>query len=178
MNINQILEEIMQKNSIYDEIINNLITPRFDLKPELISEIAISFLENKEKIEEIYQQGYFKYYFINVVKNQVHSNTSPFHKNVRIQDYEYNDNTTVLDDNRDIENKILFEQKLELINKVYKDLKKNWFQSEMFHQYYILNKTYRQIENEFGVDHILVFHTIKKLKTRIKKEVDKYKKNL
>ena len=65
MKINDILIEITKRGSIYDDIMNNLLTPRIDLKPELISEISISFLENKEKIEKVYEMGYFKYYFIN-----------------------------------------------------------------------------------------------------------------
>ena len=69
MKINDILIEITKRGSIYDDIMNNLLTPRIDLKPELISEISISFLENKEKIEKVYEMGYFKYYFINVIKN-------------------------------------------------------------------------------------------------------------
>ena len=50
--VEQILKEIAQKGSIYDEIINNIIQPRFDLKPELISELAISFLENRTKVQQ------------------------------------------------------------------------------------------------------------------------------
>jgi hypothetical protein len=67
MKINNILIEITKKGSIYDEIMNNLLSPRFELKPELISEISLSFLENREKIEKVYEMGYFKYYFINTV---------------------------------------------------------------------------------------------------------------
>ena len=89
MTINQILVEITRKGSIFDEIMNNVLNPRVDLKPQLISEIAISYLENAEKIEKVYSDGYFKYYFINTIRNQVHSSTSPFHKNNRINQYNY-----------------------------------------------------------------------------------------
>jgi hypothetical protein len=166
--VNQLLIEIATPNTIYDEIINNLIAPRYDLKPELISEIAISFLENREKIDEVYKQGYFKYYFINTVKNQIHSNTSTFHKNVRIKDYEYIDEITLLEDYSDIDHKIVFEEKLELIQKIYGKIKKNWFQATIWEEYFINNKTYRQIEQDWGIDHCLAFHTVKKMKKLIK----------
>ena len=55
MTINQILVEITRKGSIFDEIMNNVLNPRVDLKPQLISEIAISYLENAEKIEKVYK---------------------------------------------------------------------------------------------------------------------------
>jgi hypothetical protein len=175
--VNRLLIEIATPNSIYDEIINNIISPRYDLKPELISEIAISFLENKEKIDEVYRQGYFKYYFINTVKNQVHSNTSSFHKNVRVKDYEFMDEITLMDDDSDINDKIIFEEKLDTLNKIYKGIKKDWFQATIWDEYFVNNKTYRQIETDWGIDHCLAFHTVKKMKKKIKIELDKLNKN-
>jgi len=171
MKINDILIEITTRGSIYDDIMNNLLTPRIDLKPELISEISISFLENKEKIEKVYEMGYFKYYFINVIKNQVHSSTSPFHKNVRIKDYDYIQNYVDMADDTDIQEKILFEERLNLVNDIYKNTKKTWFEDKMWEEYFINGKTYRQIEAEYGLDHCLVFHNVKKVKEKIKKQL-------
>jgi hypothetical protein len=82
--INKILTEIATPGSIYDEIIENILQPRLHLKPELISELAISFLENKIKVEEVINKGYFLYYFIRAVSNNVKSNTSPFYKNILV----------------------------------------------------------------------------------------------
>jgi len=169
--INNILIEITTKGSIYDEIIDNLITPRFDLKPELISEIAISFLENKVKVEEAYKKNYFKYYFINTVKNQVHSNTSSFHKNIRIKDNEYFENYMNIEDNVTINDKIEFEERLTKIERLYKETKKSWFENQMFEEYFIKDKTYREIEKEYGIDHVSVFHHVRNLKTRIQKKI-------
>lgn len=173
--VNKLLIEIATPNSIYDEIMNNILAPRYDLKAELISEISISFLENKEKIEDVYRQGYFKYYFINTCRNQVHSNTSSFHKNVRIQEYEFYDNITIMDDDQDINHKIIFEEKLELIDRIYKQISKNWFTATLWTEYFVNNKTYRQIEIDWGIDHVLAFHEIKKMKNKIKNELDKNK---
>jgi hypothetical protein len=171
MEINNILIEITTRGSIYDEIINNLITPRFDLKPELISEISLSFLENKDKIEDIYIRGYFKYYFINTVKNQIHSNTSSFHKNIRIQDYQTYEDYMEVEDDTDIEDKIEFEERLELIENIYKNTKKSWFEDKLWEEYFINDKTYREIEKEYGIDHVLVWHYVKKMKEKIQKQV-------
>jgi hypothetical protein len=171
MTINQILVEITRKGSIFDEIMDNVLNPRIDLKPQLISEIAISYLENAEKIEKVYRDGYFKYYFINTIRNQVHSSTSPFHKNNRINQYNYIGEIMDMIDDDDIETKIEFEEKLNKINKLYKDTSKTWFEDKMWEEYYINGKTYRQIEAEYGLDHCLVFHNVKKVKEKIKKQL-------
>jgi hypothetical protein len=169
--INDILIEIARKGSIYDEIIDNIITPRFDLKPELISEIAISFLENRVKVEEAYEKNYFKYYFINTVRNQIHSNTSSFHKNIRIQDNEYFESYGYLEDETTIDDKIEFEERLDIVNDMYKNTKKSWFEATLWDEYFIKNKTYREIGNEYGINHCLIFHNVKKIKEKIKQKV-------
>jgi hypothetical protein len=172
MTINNILKEITTSGSIYDEILSNVLYPRLELKPELISELSLSFLENKEKIEEVYEKGYFKYYFINACRNQVHSSTSPFHKNIRIQDYDFLTERVDIFDETDIEDKILFEEKLDTITSTYKIIKKTWFEDKMWEEYFINDKTYRQIEKEYGLDHTLVWHNVKKVKDKI---IDKIK---
>lgn len=177
MDINTILIEITTPGSLYDEIMDNIITPRYDLKPELISELSISFLENSKKIETIYKDGFFKYYFINACRNQIHSSTSPFHKNNRIMDFEYIDNANTQYDDDDIELKKEFEYKLDLIHKTYKQIKKSWFENAMFEEYFIKNKTYRQIEAEYGLDHSLVWLNVKKVKDRLIEEIKKKQLN-
>lgn len=172
IDIDKILNEICKKGSIYDEIMSNVLNPRLDLKPELISELALSFLENKEKIVDVYEKGYFKYYFINACRNQVHSSTSSFHKNIRIKDYEYIDNYIGLLDEDDIDQKIEFEKRLETIQETYKGVKKSWFEDKMFDEYFGKNKTYREIEREYGLDHSLVWVNVKKVKDRL---IDKLK---
>lgn len=169
--INDILKQITTPGSIYDEIIDNIIQPRFDLKPELISEIAISFLENRVKVEEAYEKNYFKYYFINTVKNQIHSKTSSFHKNVRIKDNEYFENYGNIQDDTTIEEKIEFEERLDLINDLYKKTKKSWFEATLWDEYFIKNKTYREIGTEYSINHCLVFHNVDKLKKEIRKKL-------
>lgn len=167
--IERILEEIAQKGSIYDEIINNIIQPRFDLKPELISELAISFLENKQKVQQAIDNNYFLYYFIRSCKNQVHSKTSGFHKNTRIKDYTQEFNFDIVDEN-DIELKKEKEEKYIAIDKIYTTIPKTYFQEWLFHEYYTFNKTYRQIAKENDISHTLVFHEVTKIKKIIQEK--------
>jgi hypothetical protein len=166
--IEQTLEEIAKKGSIYDEIINNIIQPNFHLKPELISELAISFLQNREKVQHALDNNYFVYYFVRTVKNQVHSNTSGFHKNTRIKEYKQDFNYEIIDQD-DIELKKEKEQKYIAIDKIYVQIPKTYFQEWLFHEYFTFNKTFRQIAKENEISHTLVFHEV----TKIKKEIHK-----
>lgn len=167
--IHQILEEIATPNSIYDEIIENILRPNLHLKPELISELAISFLENQTKVDEVIKQGYFLYYFIRAVKNNVHSNTSPFYKNNVIRDHIYLDNIEIIDED-DIQLKLEKEEKYQLIDKIYTRIPKTYFQEFLWHEYYTKGKTYREIANENGnnFSYCLVFHEVKKIKDQLK----------
>lgn len=167
--IHQILEEIATPNSIYDEIIENILRPNLHLKPELISELAISFLENKTKVNEVIKQGYFLYYFIRAVKNNVHSNTSPFYKNNIVRDHFLYENIEIIDED-DIETKLEKEEKYQLIDKIYTKIPKTYFQEFLWHEYYTKGKTYREIANENGntFSHCLVFHEVKKIKDQLK----------
>ena len=58
-----------------------------------------------------------------------------------------------------------------IINDIYKNTKKTWFEDKMWEEYFINGKTYRQIEAEYGLDHCLVFHNVKKIKEKIKNKI-------
>lgn len=170
--LDNILKEISSKGTIYDEIINNIIQPNFHLKPELISEIALSFLENREKIESVIEQGYFVYYFIRTVKNQIHSKTSGFYKNTRIKEHIPIENIHFIDES-DLEQKKQVEELYQLIDKSYTKIPKTYFQEYLWHEYYTLNKTHRQIGMENDISHCLSFHEIKKIKEKLIEEIKK-----
>jgi hypothetical protein len=147
---------------------DNIIKPNYHLKPELISELAISFLENRNRVEQVIKQGYFLYYFIRACKNQVHSNTSPFHKNNRLQENIYYDNMEFVDDS-DIELIEEMEEKFKRIDKAYVKIPKTHFQDILWGEYFTKGKTLREIGKEYEISHCLVFHEIKKIKEQMKK---------
>jgi hypothetical protein len=165
--IRQLLQEIAKPGSLYDEIISNIIQPNFHLKNELISELAISFLENEKKVNEVIDKGYFNYYFIRACINQIKSNTSPFHKNNRIKDFTFIENIEILDDT-DIELKQSKEEKYIRIDRAYVKIPKTYFQEYLFQEYFTKNKTFRQIAKENDISHCLVFHEVTKVKNQLK----------
>jgi DNA-directed RNA polymerase specialized sigma subunit len=175
--INNILTQICQKGSIYDQVIDNIITPNFHQKDELISELAIQFHSQEKNIIKAIDGGYFKYLFIRIIKNQVHSSTSPFHKNCRVQSnnaFDISESFIELeDDDFELNDKMLKEEQRNALEQAIKSIKTTWFEMEMFNLYYKQNKTYRQIEEEYNIDHVLVFLTVKAVKERIKKQIKK-----
>lgn len=180
--LNDKLKEIMQSDSIYQEIIDNVLNNK-NLKSELISEITLYMLENKEKVELVIKEGYFKYWFIRTVTNQVKSSTSPFYRNNVMklgiesgsEGIEYLSDY-LMDDNDSIQQKIDIEEKIERINKERDEIKCNWFDREMFTLYYDKGYTYRQIEKEFNIDHVLAFHSVTKLRKELKNRIKNDKK--
>jgi len=169
--IENTLELIASAGTTYDEIINTIIQPNFHLKPELISELAISFLQNREKVQHALDNNYFLYYFVRTVKNQIHSNTSGFHKNTRIKDYTQEFNYEIVDDT-DIEIKKEKEKKYIAIDKIYTTIPKTYFQEWLWHEYFTFNKTFRQIAKENEISHTLVFHEVTKIKKEIQRKFD------
>ena len=172
INIDEILTEIANPNGIYSEIMDNILCPRHcELKSELISEIAISYLDKPKKIEKIWRDGYGKYYFIRTVINNVRSNTSPFYKNCIKTDYELIEgyDFDIIDDSEDIiKYKEEKEDKINQIDKAYKSIKRDWFKSTVWEEYYIKGKTFRKIEEEWKIDHCLAFHTVNNMRNEIK----------
>ena len=169
--IEHTLELIASAGTIYDEIINNIIQPNFHLKNELISELAVSFLTNRVKVQQALDNNYFLYYFIRACKSQVHSNTSGFHKNTRIKDYTQEFSYEIVDET-DIELKQEKEKKYIAIDKIYTTIPKTYFQEWLWHEYFTFNKTFRQIAKENEISHTLVFHEVTKIKKEIQKRFD------
>jgi hypothetical protein len=169
--IEKTLELIASAGTIYDEIINNIIQPNFHLKNELISELAVSFLTNRVKVQQALDNNYFLYYFIRACKSQVHSNTSGFNKNTRIKDYTQEFNYEIVDDT-DIEIKKEKEKKYIAIDKIYTTIPKTYFQEWLWHEYFTFNKTFRQIAKENEISHTLVFHEVTKIKKEIQRKFD------
>jgi hypothetical protein len=177
--INKILSEIAQPGNIYSEIMDNMLYPNLELKNELISELAISFHKNKKKVVKSYEEGWFKYLFISAVKNQIHSKSSPFHLNVRqrISDkfgtYDFNLDMVEIEDVSTIGDKKIKEDMMQFIYLARENVKMTWFESEMVRLYYDENMTFRAIEKLYGIDHCVVFKTIKDFKKKMSEELTK-----
>jgi len=81
------------------------------------------------------------------------------------------DNYDSFDDTHDLRKKMLVEERCEVIDKALKEVKVTFFEAELFKMYYYKNYTYRQIEKECNVDHVLAYITVKKVVSKIKKQI-------
>jgi DNA-directed RNA polymerase specialized sigma subunit len=167
--LNEFLESLFDKNGEYYQIMLN-ITQNEEIIPELVSEISISYLENRENIENVIKQGYIKYFFIRTILNQLKSNTSPFHKNCRIKDNIYSLELSIVDENT-IEEKELKELQFLQIDYAYSRVSKTYFQDFIFQEYFTKQKTFRQIAEEMGISHSLVFVNLKKILGDMRKKI-------
>lgn len=167
--LNSFLESLLDKDGEYYQIMLN-ITQNEDLIPPLVSEISLSYLENKEKIENIILQGYIKYFFIRTVLNQIKSNTSPFHKNNRTTKDEFPDFISI-EDTDEIEDKEDIELKYLQIDYAYTRVTKSYFQEYIFNEYFYKEKTYREIAEEMDISHSLVFVNLKKILEEMRKKI-------
>lgn len=173
MEINKLLNEICKNGSVYDEVMMTIIAPNYNLKPALISEISVYILENKKKIREICDRGEFKYYFIRMCQNQIHSNTSPFHKNNRIVNtYENIDSIDVIDED-DLEYKQEKENQFQQIKKARKQAGLTWYEEQIATEYFDENKSLRKIEKIYNIDHCSIYNTVNDIKTKINKQINK-----
>lgn len=172
-----ILKFIASGGSVYDQIIDTIIAPNYHYKEELISELAISFLGNKKSVDKALKGGYFNYYFIRTVKNQVHSSTSPFHFNVRQTSNQGLEASWLADeledDQEDLQYKMMIEEQQDILDQVLDEIKVTYFEGEMFRMYYKDGLSFRKIEKLTGTDHVTVHSTVSNIRNRICEHLEK-----
>jgi RNA polymerase sigma factor (sigma-70 family) len=170
MDIDRFFSELMKGGTEWNDIIISIV-PDNKRRSALISEIAISWLERKEDINErLKDLVAFKYYFIRTILNQVKSNTSPLYKNaIRTHGDKTDFSIIDIEDDSTIEEKIEFEEQLEWIEETLLKLKIGWFSAEMFRLYYKEGWTYREIEAEYGINHLTAWVEVKKVKDKLMK---------
>ncbi len=175
--VDEFLITICDEKSSYYEIMLN-ITNKKEIIPELISEISVSYLSNRERINEIIEAGWIKYFFIRTIVNQVKSSTSPLYKYRHISNNEFIDdfNEQLIDDDV-IEEKKLKEERYLQLDRAYVRVPKTYFEEYIFQEYFKHGKTYREIALEMDVSHSLVYVYLKDLLKKIKIKIDELESN-
>lgn len=173
--INVIIQEVFDEKGQYHQIMENILysAGKGRYLNELVSVLAEYFLMNEKKIIKTYKSDYFRYWWARVVMNQVNSNTSQFYRENFVQINEIGDIHIEEEEENEIEEKQKQEEKYLQIEKAMKNLKVNWFDSEIFKLYYKENLSLRQIEKETGIDHCLAYISINKTRNQIKQTLNK-----
>lgn len=176
--INQILTEIATPNTIWQEIMDNIMQHDSHMKNELISELAISFIKNSDKIEAAYESGYFKYIFISAVRNQYHSQTSPFYLNNKQTligkiSHPDIDITYVNTEAGDMEDAIKYNKQMDALDVATKGVSTSWFDSQIIDLHFNQDMSYREIGKIYDICHNSVGAVINKYKRNIRDYINK-----
>lgn len=168
----EILTEFYQSKEL-DETLKNLLRGNYQYLADWKQELFIILLEQpEEKIQKAYSERWLMYLAVRTTLNQIRSTTSPFYKKYR-QNYESFDFDSLISENNYSEFDIL---KWCNENKVL-----SWYESEILSLYYKLGRfkhrddkmTLRGIEEEYGIDHVSIYLTLKEALRKIKEEIGK-----
>jgi len=180
---------LCQSDCIYDEALRKYF-PKKDIRDEFSQEIWLHIFEHPDKMLEVYNKRYFRYYFLNIVRNQVMSSSSSWHKKFRKPNFELveklpeqtEEMECFIDEELERDIKIR-KTKIKLINKAikhYMDLdpafKPN---ADFFKEHYINGLSIRAIGKKyFDTPHSVVHEYIQEARIKIKFYITKYHSNL
>jgi RNA polymerase sigma factor (sigma-70 family) len=186
--INDIVNSI-QKEYIYKEALLKYF-PKKEIREEFFQEAMLYILERPEHMIEIYNAKYFKYWFLNMVKNQVISNNSDWHRNFRKPLTQLTDNLPeeTEEPNHFEQEEIEYEHKkkkfkLKLINQAldhYMNLDPT-FKADglIFHMYYIDGLTMRQISDKmFDTPLTTIYRSIQSTEHMVRWYIKKHHPNI
>ena len=159
-------------NNIYEIALK--ITKGNDIDAQdLTQEVYVIMLEyDQEKLQKIYDNGHLNYWVARVMLNQYIRSTSPFKK--KHHSYLKDANAVVSnlahdDSEETIQDKILFEQRLQQIEEVMKDL--HFYDKTLFKIYYESDHSIRSLSESTNISTTSIFNTIKNVRNYIKDEI-------
>lgn len=183
MTKSRILSEIYQDPEM-DEILQNILGREQNFFEDLKQDVFLALSEKDEDfIIEAHSSKFLKYYFIKIATNQVNSTTSPYYKNYKKERRElvhpaFNDyNTEHADFILDTLEAEETETHFDLLSFCEEHNFLTWYEKEIFMIYYKLGPykmtegkmSMRRIEEEYGIDHVSIFMTLKEVRAKIKK---------
>ncbi len=180
--------ELMQKDFFYEEMLRKYFSKK-DTREEFNQELMVFLFENPDKITDIWNKKYFKYYYLSVVKNQVMSSTSSWHKNFRkplnqLVDSipEQTEEVNFFIEEELLEKEKLNKKKIICINKALNHFEAldPWFKtnSVFFKEYYIKNLNIRDISKKYKASSSTVHRQIHEAKHMVRWWIKKYNNNL
>lgn len=162
--INKICSEIMNPQGAIQLYLENNIPEQY--RDDLFQEIMVILLSKPKKLIESWENGWLKYYFVNISSKQFFSSTSPFHKKYRNKNSEMVDIVEEEDD--DLKYKEDIENKFNILNDIYNKTQFTWYENQILDYYFKQNLSYKKIEKETGVDSVSAYITVHKCLNKIK----------
>ena len=132
-----------------------------NLSDDLYQELMVIILEYpKEKLVEIYNKGYFKFFIVRTLTNQFNSNSSPFNKLYRLKEIEELP-TFEYDKNIDV----LYHKVNNILDKLH------WYDRELF-KAYIEAGSYRKLSKITDIPFNSISRTINHVKSIIRNNLN------
>ena len=132
-----------------------------NLSDDLFQELMIILLEyNQEKLIDIYNKGYYKWFLVKTLTNQFNSNSSPFNKKYRPKDIDY-----IISDSYDHSIDIMIDKVNNKLNQLH------WYDRELF-KAYIESGSYRKLSKQTDIPFNSISRTINNVKNYIRNNFD------
>lgn len=132
-----------------------------NLSDDLFQELMVILLEyNEQKLIDIYNKGYYKWFLVKTLTNQFNSNSSPFNKKYRPKDIDY-----IITDNYDYSIDIMIDKVNNKLNQLH------WYDRELF-KAYIESGSYRKLSKQTDIPFNSISRTINNVKNYIRNNFD------
>lgn len=132
-----------------------------NLSDDLYQELMVILLEyDQNKLIEIYNKGYYKWFLVKTLTNQFNSNSSPFNKLYRPKEIDH-----ILTNDYDINIDIMaakIESKLQELH---------WYDRELF-KAYIISGSYRKLSKQTDIPFNSISRTVNYVKNYIRDNLD------
>jgi hypothetical protein len=132
-----------------------------NLSDDLFQELMVILLEyNEQKLIDIYNKGYYKWFLVKTLTNQFNSNSSPFNKKYRPKDIDY-----IITDNYDHSIDIMIDKVNNKLNQLH------WYDRELF-KAYIESGSYRKLSKQTDIPFNSISRTINHVKNFIRDNIN------
>ena len=132
-----------------------------NLSDDLFQELMLILLEyNEQKLIDIYNKGYYKWFLVKTLTNQFNSNSSPFNKKYRPKDIDY-----IISDSYDHSIDIMIDKVNNKLNQLH------WYDRELF-KAYIESGSYRKLSKQTDIPFNSISRTINNVKNYIRNNFD------
>lgn len=132
-----------------------------NLSDDLFQELMVILLEyNEQKLIDIYNKGYYKWFLVKTLTNQFNSNSSPFNKKYRPKDIDH-----IISDSYDHSIDIMIDKVNNKLNELH------WYDRELF-KAYIESGSYRKLSKQTDIPFNSISRTINNVKNYIRNNFD------
>ena len=168
--IDKICTEIMDDSGPYMQYIERKVPEQY--RDDLIQEVMMILLKDTDKLQKAYTEKWLTYLWVNICGKQINSVSSPFYRNFRQQNSEFNENIHNVG-NTDIADKEQLELQWELTKLVRTQVKHSWLESEIIAAYYDTpNATLATVAEQYDLTIGTVFNIIHRVLARYRKAIE------